>query len=170
MALWPHAFRLEFIVRIAGARLDMQMRVANAGDAGFDFAAALHTYFRVPDAAATRLHGLQGTRYVNRGSDAVDVESREIVTAIEPIDRVYFGAPARLRLETAGRALRIEQRGFTDTVVWNPGIERTARMADMPPEGFRHMLCVEAAAVEPRIVLAPGAMWTGVQAIEARPG
>jgi len=168
MALWPHPFRLVFSARIAGTRLDMQLRIVNTGDAAFDFAAALHTYFRVADAAATHLHGLRGTRCTDRGSSAVDVEPREVISAAEPIDRVYFAAPARVRVETPERVLHIGQRGFTDTVVWNPGVDRTARMADMPPDGFRYMLCVEAAAIEPRVALAPGDTWTAVQSIQVR--
>jgi glucose-6-phosphate 1-epimerase len=39
-------------------------------------------------------------------------------------------------------------------------------MPDMPAGGDRQMLCVEAAAIEPAVVLAPGADWTGVQSIE----
>jgi glucose-6-phosphate 1-epimerase len=67
------------------------------------------------------------------------VEARELVTAQEPIDRVYFTAPPSLQLEDAGRAFRIKQRGFADTVVWNPGPAITAQMADMPPDGYKRM-------------------------------
>jgi glucose-6-phosphate 1-epimerase len=164
--LWPHAFHLVLTATIAGPRLDVQLRVTNTGEAAFAFAAALHTYLRVTEAATLRLEGLQGTRYVDRGGSAEGVETRAWVTAEQPIDRVYFAAPPATRLEDAGRALRIEQRGFTDTVVWNPGRERTAAMADMEPEGFRKMFCVEAAAIEPTVCLAPGAAWSGGQSIE----
>ena len=167
LASWPGEFRLVLTARIAAARLDMQLRIENTGATAFDFAAALHTYFRVADAATTRLEGLRGTRYRDRESSAVEVEGRDALTAAEPIDRVYFAAPASLRLEDA-RVLHIQQRGFTDTVVWNPGSELTAQMADMPPDGFRHMLCVEAAAIEPRIHLPPGETWTAGQSIDAR--
>ena len=131
-ALWPGTFRLVLSVSIGGPRLDVELSVANTGKAPFSFMAALHTYLRVSNAAAVRLEGLG-----------------EVVTAAEPIDRVFFATPPVTRLEDAGRILHIEQRGFKDTVVWNPGRERTAQMADMPPDGYRQMLCVEAAAIEP---------------------
>ena len=54
-------------------------------------------------------------------------------------------------------------------VARNPGRERTAQMADMAPEGYRHMLCVEAAAIEPPVSLPPGATWSGSQAITISP-
>ena len=165
LALWPGAFRLELIATLGGAHLDVRLRVVNTGRDDCAFTAALHTYLRVSEAATARLEGLRGARYANRGSSDGGVETRDAITADEPIDRAYFATPSATRLDDAGRILRIEQRGFADTVVWNPGRERTARMADMPPEGFRHMLCVEAAAIERPVRLACGAEWTGGQTI-----
>jgi glucose-6-phosphate 1-epimerase len=165
LALWPHAFRLQLEATIGGARLDVALQVANTGSESFVFAAALHTYLRIADNAAVRLAGLRGTRYLDLGATEAHVENREVVTAGHLIDRIYFAAPAATRLEDGPRALDIQQRGFTDTVVWNPGKDFTATMADMPPDGYRHMLCVEAASIEPRITLAPGAEWVGGQSI-----
>lgn len=167
--LWPHEFALELTATIGGPRLEVQLRVANTGPEPFTFTAALHTYLRVWNLAEACVHGLQGLRYLTRGEAEMHIEDREAVTASEPVDRVYFAAPRALRLEDTGRALRIEQRGFADTVVWNPGRARTAQMPDMPPQGFRRMLCVEAAAVDPPVVLAAGGEWTGAQSVEAIP-
>ena len=165
LALWQGKFRLELVATIGGPRLDVELRVANTGTDPFVFTGALHTYFLVSEAFTARLEGLRGTRYVERGTSASNIEPREMVTAVEPIDRVYLGAPPATRLRDAGRALRIEQRGFNDTVVWNPGEARTAQMADMPWDGFRHMFCVEAAAFEPSVSLNPGGTWVGGQSI-----
>ncbi len=166
LAAWPGAFRLVLVATIGGPRLDLELRVENAGVAAFAFSAALHTYLRVSDAAVARLEGLRGIRYLNRAESINHVEPRDRVTADGPIDRVYFAPPPTTRLEDGGRNLRIEQRGFTDTVVWNPGLERTAGMTDMPPDGYRKMLCVEAAAIEPPVELAPRSAWHGGQSIE----
>lgn len=166
LALWPSRFRLELSTTISGTRLDVQLQVVNTGEASMSFMAALHTYLRVSDAAKLRLGGLRGMTYLERGSSERKVEAREQVTADEPIDRIYFVAPPATRLEDGQRVVRIVQRNFSDTVVWNPGRERTARMVDMAPDGFRRMLCVEAAAIEPPVVLAPGATWLASQSIE----
>ena len=166
MAMWPSPFRLELAATIGGTRLDVHLQVENTGGAPIGFMAALHTYLRVADASRIRLSGLQGVRFVERGSTEAKIEEREIVTAAEPIDRIYFAAPRATRLEDGERILRIAQRNFTDTVVWNPGRERTTQMADMAPDGFARMLCVEAAAIEPPVVLAPGAAWRASQTID----
>lgn len=166
LALWPWPFRLELCATIGGARLDVQLKAVNTGNAPMSFMAALHTYLRVCDAATVRLNGLRGVSYLERGSSVRKIEQREEVTACDPIDRIYFAAPPATRLEDGSRILRIAQHDFTDTVVWNPGRERTAQMADMAPAGYRSMLCVEAAAIEPLVVLAPGASWLASQSIE----
>ena len=169
LASWPHPFRLELAATVGGPNLNVELRVTNTGDSAFDFTAALHTYFRIADFATARLEGLRGVRYQERGSRVIEIESRNRVTAEAPIDRIYFAAPATTRLEDTGREFHIGQRGFTDTVVWNPGLERTAQMPDMPPSGFRRMWCLEAAAIEPAIRLEPGAEWAGAQLIKSIP-
>lgn len=165
-AIWPHDFRLELRVTIGGAKLEITLRVTNPAPAAFAFTAALHTYLRVSDADTVRLEGLQGVRYLTRGASGTALEERKFVTATEPIDRTYFAPPGLLYLADGARRVRLVQRGFTDTVVWNPGADTASRMADMAPGGFRHMFCVEAAAVEPPVVIDPGSEWSGTQAIE----
>ena len=167
VAPWPHAFRIELAATIGAARLEVRLRIVNAGGAAWPFTAALHTYFRLRDSGLSRLHGLHGTRYVNRGSTDPATEGREAIPAGEAIDRVYFAPPPATRLDDGDRVLHIGQRGFTDTVVWNPGRERASQMPDMPTGAERHMLCVEAAAIEPAVRLEAGAEWSGVQSIIA---
>jgi glucose-6-phosphate 1-epimerase len=163
--LWAHEFALELAVTLGGAGLDIELYVRNSGKGSFSFNAALHTYFRVADAQAARLGGLKGTAYVDRSPPETGIEAREWVTARRAIDRVYLSAPHETHLEDAGRRLAIAQRGFPDTVVWNPG--RDATKPDLPPDGYRHMLCVEAAAFNAPIVLSAGNEWTGGQSIVA---
>jgi glucose-6-phosphate 1-epimerase len=154
LKLWPHAFELDLAIAIGGARLAMELRVRNTGEAGFSFTAALHTYFRIADSTSVRLDGLPPAAC--RALHAADL-----------LDRIFLAPSPQTRLVDAGRELAIAQEGFRDTVVWNPGRERAAAMPDMDPEGYRRMLCVEAAAIDPPVVLQPGREWKGSQAIEA---
>ncbi|HUL56217.1 MAG TPA: D-hexose-6-phosphate mutarotase [Usitatibacter sp.] len=147
-ALWPHAFAAEIAVTLGGARLDLELRVRNTGAAEFSFTAALHTYLRVSDIARVRLEGLAAPSLV-------------------PIDQVFAEAPREVRLVDASRTVAIAQRGFHDSVVWNPGPEGSASRRDMEPGDYRIMLCVEAGAVEVPVVLAAGAEWAGGQTLTA---
>jgi glucose-6-phosphate 1-epimerase len=151
--LWPHAFALELAVTIGGARLDVELRVRNTGDAPFSFTAALHTYFQVSDAMKMRLEGLPGVHSLEKG-----------------LDRVYANSPRETRLIDGSRVVTIAQREFRDTVVWNPGREKCAARADMAPLDFMNMLCVEAAAEESAITLAAGVRWVGGQSLAVSRG
>lgn len=69
-----------------------------------------------------------------------------------------------LDVDSAVTQLTITQGGgFDQCVVWNPGPTLCAQLADMPADGHRHMLCVEAACVDTPAVLPPGGTWQGGQ-------
>ena len=55
--------------------------------------------------------------------------------------------------------IRIAKRGSRSTVVWNPWIEKSAKMGDFGSDtGYRGMLCVESVnAAENVVSVAPGA-------------
>ena len=65
-------------------------------------------------------------------------------------------------------ALEIAMEGFPDAVVWNPWAERAAALPDLPDDGYRCMLCVEAAAIDRPVRLDAGATWSGRQVLTAR--
>ena len=65
------------------------------------------------------------------------------------------------------RTLRIEKRGFPETVVWNPGAEGTRTRADFADGEELLMVCVEAAVVRPPVLLASGEQWVGTQLMTA---
>ena len=129
-ALWPHDFAADLAVEIGGQRLDVALRVRNTGASEFSFTAALHTYLSVSDIAAIRLDGLAGCTYFDRANnDAPGRETAASMTVTQEIDRVYTDIAPPLRLTDKSRALDISQSGFRDCVIWNPGPQRTAKMA-----------------------------------------
>ncbi|RVW80661.1 putative glucose-6-phosphate 1-epimerase [Vitis vinifera] len=58
---------------------------------------------------------------------------------------------------------------FSSLVVWNPWDKKAKAMADFGDDEYKHMLCVEAAAVEKPITLKPGEEWRGRQELSAVP-
>lgn len=167
--IWPASFLATLTVRIAGDTLAIAFAARNTGDDAFTFTAALHTYLRVRDLARVKLAGLRGTQY--RESSAPSVLHRDEADVLRPtgaVDRVYVDAPRMLTLREPERTLDIELVAFPDVVVWNPGAAAAAKLSDMEPGGERHMLCVEAAAVQRPVVLAPGERWSGEQHLHAR--
>jgi glucose-6-phosphate 1-epimerase len=164
-SLWPHAFAARMEVQVAANRLYMALTVTNTGDAPFEFTVALHTYLRVGDIRNVRLHGLQGVTYQDATADNVlVVQAEPDLTVSQELDRVYLSPPKRVTLHEQDAApLMIEQQGFEDSVIWNPGPVNAAALNDFPDDGWLHMLCVEAACVNVPVRLAPGRSWTGSQ-------
>jgi glucose-6-phosphate 1-epimerase len=167
-SLWPHAFAAELSVDVGGDCLNLELDIANTGETTFQFTAALHAYLRVADVRDVRLEGLHRVRYLDRTrEDRAETQSSEALTVSGEVDRIYLDVPNRLWLREPHRSLGIEADGFPDVVVWNPWEAKSARLPDMPDDGYRHMLCVEAAAVGKPIVLGAGDHWVGRQTLIA---
>lgn len=163
-AVWPHAFEACLEIRLHPGSLRVELSVHNRGDAPLAFTAALHSYLRVADATQASLGGLEGLRYWDAVADTHPVQQGEVCFGAE-LDRVYPRAGAALDLAQPGHSgLCIAQDGaWSETVVWNPGPQLCQRLADMPADGWRHMVCVEAAAIEAPVSVAPGATWKAAQ-------
>ena len=169
-SVWPHPFVCEFTVIVGGNRLEMELRVENSGAAAFDFSAALHTYIRVKDVGAAAVVGLYGVKYRDRTrGDRELLEDGEVLTIDREIDRIYAASPGKLLVRDGRRTMSVQAQGFPDVVVWNPWQDKCASLADMPSDGYREMLCVEAAAIATRPTLSPGGSWRGGQILTASP-
>lgn len=167
-AVWPHAFSAEMSVSISGDRLDLELEVDNTGSTPFSFTAALHTYLKVREVEHLRIEGLRGLDYCDSADgDAIKKETGVGVSIEAEMDRIYHNAPPTLLVREDSRAMGIHSQNFPDVVVWNPWEDKCAALADMPADGFRRMLCVEAAAVREPVELAPGASWWGRQSLVA---
>ena len=164
-AVWPHAFRATLTVHAGGPRLRVALGVTNTGAQAFSFTAALHTYIRVADLAQTTLEGLAGLRYFDhQNGDVMRAESEPRVAFTGPVDRIYYHVPGAIVVREPERQLWIEAKGFPDAVVWTPW---KGAVKNLEPDGYRHFVCVEAAAVQTPITLAPGGRWRGEQTLIA---
>ncbi len=167
-ALWPHGFKAELSILIEESRLDLEFEVTNSGDTEFEFTAALHTYLAVREVEQSRLEGLHGYSYRDKtDGNRIKRDSGDVVLIEAETDRVYHDVQRPLLLREYSRSLGINAEGFADVVVWNPWVERSAALADLPNDAFRHLLCVEAAAAQHPLRLAPGDSWWGRQTLVA---
>ncbi|MDC8772418.1 D-hexose-6-phosphate mutarotase [Roseateles albus] len=166
---WPHAFELELSVRISGREIQIELACENKGEEAFEFTSALHSYLRVADIDSTSLQGLTAMRYWDSVDEMEKVQRVDLLLPGGDLDRIYHRVRESMtlkeRLATSERRLQIAQQGFEDAVVWNPGAEKCAALADMPADGYKHMLCVEAAAIEAPLRLAAGESWAGMQTL-----
>ena len=167
-ALWPHAFTAELSILIEDSRLDLELEIANTGDEAFEFTAALHTYLAVREVEESRIEGLHGFSYRDKtDADRVRRDSGDALVIEAETDRVYHDVNRPLLLREYDRSLGVNADGFPDVVVWNPWLERSAAIADLPDDGFRRMLCIEAAAARQPVRVQPGESWWGRQTLVA---
>jgi glucose-6-phosphate 1-epimerase len=154
-------FAVRFTVRI-GTQLSMAMEVTNSGDQPLIFEEALHTYFAISDIHDVAVHGLEGTTYIDKTDGmARKVRPNEPIRFAKETDQVHLNTQATCVIEDPGwgRRIAIEKSGSLSTVVWNPWVAKTATMADMGPEEWTGMVCVETAnAAENAVHLEPGAV------------
>ncbi len=158
---WPWAFTLRLRVAVQGLSLELQLSVHNTGEQAFPFSAALHSYFAIDQLSEARVGGLQRVRYSDETpQDALQAE--EELQFSDKLDRIYYQLPGALTLQSGGHALRLEQQGFTDAVVWNPGAQDAAALPDLADDEYQRFICIEPALIQPD-TLAAGAEWTGRQ-------
>lgn len=167
-ALWPHAFRLELTLMLEDDRIDLELSVSNTGEAPFSFTGALHTYLRVTQVEDVALEGLYGHHYRDAANgDKVIRDSGTAVMVEAEIDRVYRDVKRPQLLQAGNLSLGIQSQDFPDVVVWNPWVDKCGALADMPADGWRHMLCVEAAVAETPVLVPAGEEWFGRQTLVA---
>lgn len=167
-SLWANAFLAELTVAIGSNQLAATLAITNTGAESFTFTSALHTYFAITDLTATAVEGLAGGRY--RDAAAGGAESQQVAPRVDftgEVNRIYFDAPAELRLVEPGRTTLVRSAGFPDAVVWNPAAARCAAMSDLVPDDYQRFVCVEAAVIGTPVSLAPGARWQGTQTLVA---
>jgi glucose-6-phosphate 1-epimerase len=173
---WSQPFDAVLCVALHEGTLTVVLRVHNSGVQPLSFTGALHTYLRVDDIRVVQIDGLQDRVVWDALTDTTAMQSGAVVFDGE-YDRV-FDAPTSGGIvqlmdgasPIAGAVAVQQSPSWGHTVVWNPGAALCARLADMPADGYQHMVCVEAAQVFTPVVVSPGATWQGGQRLLARAG
>jgi glucose-6-phosphate 1-epimerase len=160
-AWWPQAFALQLHITLRPGALRISLNVHNTNTSQpLAFSGALHTYLAVPDVTRAQLQGLGGQAEWDAVANTHATGADTLQFAAE-FDRVYAASAQTLRLNDH---LYIQQSAsWANTVVWNPAQALCQSLTDMPEDGWRNMLCVEAAQVYEPITLPAGGRWEGWQ-------
>lgn len=154
--LWPHPFALEVVVTV-GQMLAVELIAHNRAEVAVTCGAALHSYFTLSDIADVAVTGLEETAYL----DKVDGGRRKMqagpITFSQETDRIYLDTIADCLIVDPGlhRQIRVAKSGSHSTVVWNPWVEKSRRMADFGDGEYRTMVCVETTNAADDVVTVP---------------
>jgi len=141
---WPHNTELELQVTV-GPTLELNLITRNKGAEAITISQALHSYFAVNDISQVVIKGLEYCQFI----DALDDWQRKVETSPisidAEIDRIYQNTQPVCLLEDTGwqRRINIETNNSHSTVVWNPWLDKSARLGDMGEDGYLKMLCIE---------------------------
>jgi glucose-6-phosphate 1-epimerase len=164
-AWWPQAFEAQLHIELSPGALQLTLNVHNTDTEPLAFSGALHTYLAVPDVTQATLQGLGGQPEWDSLTDT-HAQAADTLRFAAEFDRVYEAGPQAM---TLNGSLQIRQSpSWANTVVWNPAQDLCKRLADMPDDGWRHMLCVEAAQVYAPITLPAGGRWAGWQRLQVQ--
>ena len=165
-------FRLAYEV-VVGRSLTMRLTVANDGPDPLRFEEAMHSYLAVSEVEQAALRGLEDTDFLDKRDDSRRKREGDAPIVLDrTTDRVYLNTETTCTVADAGlaRVLQISKGHSRNTVVWNPWAELTRDLANMEPEGWHGMLCVESANVgDAAITLAPGTAHTMTATIAVLP-
>ncbi|MEZ0389360.1 MAG: D-hexose-6-phosphate mutarotase, partial [Verrucomicrobium sp.] len=158
LAQWPHAFEVNYRIKLLETGLHLEFEVENTGARPFTFETALHSYFVVSDVKEAVVEGLDGKTYL----DHVTGNDRKVqagnVTFTGETDRLYVDAPGPVRLRDEFRTIRIiNLEGWRSTTVWNPWTEKARALKDLGEDQWPGFVCVEAGfAADDAVTLEPG--------------
>ncbi|KAG5563662.1 hypothetical protein RHGRI_000007 [Rhododendron griersonianum] len=188
LKIWPHSFEFRLRVTLGpGGDLMLTSRIRNTSTDGkpFSFTFAYHTYFSVSDIShlcavtaylllfsEVRVEGLETLDYLdNLQNKERFTEQGDAITFESEVDKIYLSTPTKIAIldHEKKRTFVIRKDGLPDAVVWNPWDKKAKAMADFGDDEYKHMLCVETAAVEKHITLKPGEEWRGRQELSAVP-
>jgi glucose-6-phosphate 1-epimerase len=147
---------------VVGETLTLKLEVENIGDSALTFEEALHAYYRVSDVRQVEVSGLGDTDYLDRADNAKPKhQGAGAIRFAGETDQLHLNTQSAVTISDSDwrRRIVIEKRGSESTVVWNPWIEKAARLADLGDDEWMRMVCVEPAnAAEDAVTVAPGAV------------
>lgn len=142
----------------------MTLQIVNVGKLKVPVSFAFHSYLAVKDVCVAEVDNLQSCEYLDNTADLALKFQAERVRFGSEVDRVFQGITGSQWL-FSDSAIRVVGRGCPTVIVWNPGPELGAKMADVDDE-WRNFACVErGAAFADTLMLLPGASHLSEMAI-----
>lgn len=158
---WPHAARLRLKASLDGEALNLQLQVENSGSTAFEWGGGLHPYWAVSSLEGCELLGLETTPGLdNLSGQPLPPQDQPWCFGPEGMEYLFEGLPS-LQLRTPTHTLHLQGSGFTQWMVWNPGLEGAKGLTDLPDHEALQFICIEPVCARPMQCLTPGARFEG---------
>ncbi len=141
--IWDYTFELDIFFYISET-LKIEMKTTNSDTKEFFITEAFHTYFNISKIADVQIFGLENRHYIDTLIDK-EVVQRGSIKIDKEVDRIYKESSSEIVLEDSEKKVRIEAFNSNSVIVWNPWIEKCAKMSGMQKEGYKKFVCIESA-------------------------
>lgn len=166
---------LLYTIGFTASVLSLSMSVKNVHPTNaLTFGFAFHSYFGVHDITKARLSGFDEAEWLDDLQDRKKCAPQAIHDIHEEVDRIYLNQDQHAVSVTtasstaaggAPKTLTIVGSNLTEAVLWNPWVDKTRGMSDMPEDGYRRFVCVEHGRIIEKPTIQPGGEFTGTQTI-----
>ena len=151
---WRGDASLSLQISMSASALTLAL-TTTAGQSEVTASQALHTYFPTVDITQTSISGLEGEHYIDALDSWVKKAQTGPVAFVEETDRIYT-VKGNLTLQSPGKTMTLSGNNRT-AIVWNPWIEKGARLSQFEDDAWKRMFCVESADVmDAAVSLSPG--------------
>lgn len=158
---WAHSVRLELKTSLSAGKFNQSLEIINTGNTSFSWTGGLHPYFLINDLLKIRLIGLEGARYKDRYSHGESFWCENQTQWTEAPCEILFEKSPNLKLHTGLKTLWISTSGFSQWMIWNPGLVASRILPDMEDDDWRRFICIEPVCVDNPIKLNPGESFLG---------
>lgn len=143
--LFAYDFSAEVRMTL-GNSAKIELTVNNTDTEDFDCSWALHNYHRVSSLTDVRVEGLAERNYFDNFENYAEKYQSGAVDFPGPVDRVYPAIEHPVVIK-GSPSIEITHHNCPSVVVWNPGADAAAKIADIGAGNEQFYICVERGAV-----------------------
>lgn len=143
--LFPFDFSAELRITL-GNSAKLELTINNTDTESFDCSWAMHNYHRISSLNDVRVVGLTEKKYLDNLENHAEKYQSGDVNFPGPVDRVYHAIDNTVSI-SGSPSIEITHSNCPSVVVWNPGAEAAAKIADIGEGQEQFYICVERGAV-----------------------
>lgn len=147
---WPHSAKISYDVIQLKNSLHLILKKENTGSTNFSFTGGLHPYFYVPSVLKCTVEGLKSISFTDKYKETHSEDVLKFTTS--EFERLYHeNKPIKLTYDNI--VVELNQKGFDEWMIWNPGETLTKSISDLPNNDWKNFICIEPViASKPKIL------------------